>query len=1146
MPDPGTVRGSALHPDLTAEMAGRAAELYAADRQFRGAVPLPEVTAAVRQGSLGLAGIIATVMAGYADRPALGRCTGSVLQTISYRDLWQRINAIATDWRTHQSFPIAAGEFVCTSGFAGTDYLTLDLACALTGAVTVPVQYGAQPGQLARVLAETRASVLAVGADHLPDAVEAACTAPGLRRLIVLDEQPDVGVARAAFGKARLRMAKARHPALIESLDEVIGRGLRLSDAPWPQPPLPPADPDRLVGLSYTSGSTGQPKAAMYTERMVAGTWRNSVAIPVISYNYMPMSHYGGKALVLTTLASGGTAYFAGAPDMSTLFDDIALVRPTVLPLVPRVSELIYRRYQRECRRRSTPGSDPATVREQVMTDLRENVLGGRLLLAASGSAPLSAELASFIESCLHVHLAIGYGTTETGNVLNDGRVVRPPVIDYKLIDVPELGYFSTDRPHPRGELLVKSEILSPGYYHRADATDTAFDADGYYRTGDIMAEIGPDHLTFVDRRSNVVKLSQGEFVALSHLESVFVASPYVRQIFVHGSSRHAFVLAVVVPEEIPGPPAAGKAAILASLRTIARDNGLRPYEVPRDILIEALPFSVDNGLLTATGKPARPALNAHYRDRLERAYAAILDRQATELATIRRDAADSPVLVTVRRAVTATLGIDGIDDHTILSDAGADSLAALTLAALLSEIFDVPVPAAAVIDPTRSLTGIASLIEERRGTAGRPARADVPGLGTDLVHARDLALDGFIGQRTRTSTRDRHATPNGDPPRTVLLTGANGFLGQPLCTQWLRRLAPTGGRVICLIRGAGNADARHRLGAEVGRPTESRLEVLAGDLADEQLGLDGATWSRLAATVDLIVHAGALVNHLLPYPELFGPNVVGTAGLIRLAITGKPKRFAFVSTAAAGTTDDGRPLPEDADVRVGCPARTRTAAPANGYVISKWAGEVLLRQAHDTYGLTVQVFRPGMILAHSRFSDHVNVGDVFTRLLLSLAATGIAPRSFYRQSADRPHYDGLPVDFVAAAIVELAAGPEPDGGFATYNVVNDHDDAISLDDVVDWLTAAGYPVTRIESRREWVARFETAMRGLPPRQRRHCLLPLMAAFAEPAEAVAGSAFPARRFRAGLLATGVPLAIPHLTPDLVHGYLPALRRRGLL
>ncbi|MGV0814684.1 carboxylic acid reductase [Mycolicibacterium boenickei] len=1136
MPDSRTVCGRALRPALAP--AQRAAQLYARDRQFRDCAPLRQVSADIQRDGLGLAAIITAVMTGYADRPALGRRTPDGPATTSYRDLWAAVRAIAADWHDHRQFPVLAGDFVCTLGFASADYVTVDLACSLAGAVTVPVPYGLRAGQLVQVLTETRAAVLAVSADQLSTAVEATLAEPGVRRLIVFDPQPDIDEARATFEAARLRLAAARHPVLVERLDEIIRRGRRL-----PPAPLPAADPDRLVGLSYTSGSTGHPKAAMYTERMVANTWRNPVGVPVISYNYMPMSHYGGKAMVLTTLAGGGTAYFASAPDMSTLFDDIAVVRPTVLPLIPRVSELIFSWYQREYGRRLASGADPELVREQVMADLRDSVLGGRLLLAASGSAPLSPELTAFVETCLHVRLAIGYGTTETGNVLRDGRVVRPPVTAYKLVDVPELGYFGTDRPYPRGELLVKSEILSPGYYRRPDATGTAFDDEGYYRTGDIMAETASDHLVFVDRRNNVIKLSQGEFVAVSRLESVFIASPHVRQIFVYASSARDCVLAVVVPEQVAGRAAVTKPVILDSLQRIARDNGLRPYEVPRDILIEPEPFSVGNGLLTATAKPARPALTTHYRDALEQLYADIADRRTAELAALRRDAGNVPVPETVCRAATATLGIPGLDPDTVLSDVGVDSLAALTLTTLLSDLFGVVVPTAAVLDPTRTLAGVAALIDAGRCGAARPSCGEVHGHHSDRVCAGDLTLDRFIGA----GALDRvGAGPGADPPGTVLLTGANGFLGQSLCIEWLRRLAPTGGRLICLVRGADDGDARHRLATELGGPAPSRLEVLAGDLTQERLGLDGATWSRLAGTVDLIMHAGALVDHLVPYPELFGPNVTGTAELIRLAITDTVKRFAYVSTAAAGTTDDGLPLAEDADVRVDCPVRTRNPAPGNGYVLSKWAGEVLLRQAHDLCGLPVDVLRPGMILAHSRFSDHLNVGDVFTRLLLSVAATGIAPRSFYRQPAIRPHYDGLPVDFVAAAAVELASGPAPAGGFATYNVVNDHDDAISLDVVVDWLSEAGRPITRIASHADWTARFDTAMRALPPRQRRHCLLPLMAAFTEPAEAVAGSAFPSQRFRAALQAGRTPRPIPHLTPEFVQGYLAALDRRGLL
>ena len=80
--------------------------------------------------------------------------------------------------------------------------------------------------------------------------------------------------------------------------------------------------------------------------------------------------------------------------------------------------------------------------------------------------------------------------------------------------------------------------MMMPGYYKRPDVTAEVFDADGYYRTGDVMAEIAPDRLGYVDRSKNVLKLSQGEFVAVANLEAVFAGAPLVRQIFVYGNSE--------------------------------------------------------------------------------------------------------------------------------------------------------------------------------------------------------------------------------------------------------------------------------------------------------------------------------------------------------------------------------------------------------------------------------------------------------------------------------------------------------------------------------------------------------------------------------------------------------------------------------
>jgi fatty acid CoA ligase FadD9 len=211
---------------------------------------------------------------------------------------------------------------------------------------------------------------------------------------------------------------------------------------------------------------------------------------------------------------------------------------------------MLFQRYQAEADRRAGDGGDRAAVEAEVKAELREKFLGGRVLWAATASAPLSAEMAAFVESCLDVPLHDIYASTEAGKVVADRKVTRPPVLDYKLADVPELGYFRTDSPHPRGELLLRSQTIIPGYYKRPDVTAEIFDEDGYYRTGDIMAELGPAELVYVDRRKNVLKLSQGEFVAVSRLEAIFVSIPLVQQMFVYGNSERAYLLAVIVPTE--------------------------------------------------------------------------------------------------------------------------------------------------------------------------------------------------------------------------------------------------------------------------------------------------------------------------------------------------------------------------------------------------------------------------------------------------------------------------------------------------------------------------------------------------------------------------------------------------------------------
>ncbi|WP_433271468.1 carboxylic acid reductase [Actinosynnema sp. CS-041913] len=1115
---------------------------------------------------------VAEVMRRYADRPAVGERAKEAFrdpgtgrtslrllpwyETTSFGELWQRVRAVATEWHHNPAHATVPGDRVALLGFAGRDYTTVDLACSCSGAVTIPLQTSAPASQLKAILAETEPSVVAAAVERVDAAVDLVSTAPSVRRLVVFDYHSAVDDQRDRLTAARERLAG--HDIAVESLSDVLDRGALLPEAPL----FTSEDgDDPMTMLVYTSGSTGTPKGAIYTERLVAamfggGGWSDLFSEQrAVTFHYMPMSHVAGHSSVKNTLARGGVSYFTASSDLSTFFEDIALARPTELSLVPRVCEMLLQYHRSEVDRRAAGGADRAAVEAEVKAHLRKNVLGGRIGWASCGSAPLSAELRAFVESLLELELHIVYGATEVAGVSLDGAMLRPPVIDYKLADVPELGYYRTDTPHPRGELLVKTEAAIPGYFKQPELSAAIFDADGYYRTGDIVAEIEPDRLEILDRRNSVLKLSQGEFVATASLEAVFGAGPLVRQIFVYGNSERSYLLAVVVPTPAALDrfgPGEIKQRLSESFQEIAKDAGLNSYEIPRDFLIETEPFGQANGLLSDHRKLLRPQLLARYRDELEALYADIALRESEELREVRRTGADRPVLETVQRAARALLAgsMAEVGPTAHFRDLGGDSLSAVSYSALLHDIFGIRVPVDVLISPANDLRQVAAYVEAKRAAGlDRPTFESVHGADRTEVRAGDLSLEKFFDART---IADAKTLPRATgAPRTVLLTGASGYLGRFLALEWLERLAPAGGKLICVVRGKDAAAAANRLDeafaggdsdlvAKVAELAGS-LEVLAGDIAEPRLGLDERTWDKLSEEVDLIVHAGALVNHVLPYDRLFEANVLGTAELIRLGLTGRIKPFTYVSSVAVATSRPGKPaLDEDSDVRAAIGTQPVHDGYAGGYATSKWAGEVLLREAHDLCGLPVTVFRSDMILAHSRYGGQLNVPDVFTRLLFSLITTGIAPRSFYLGDASAAHYDGLPVDFTAAAVVALGAR---DDGFRTYSLVNPHDDGISLDTFVDWLSGAGHRIERVDDYADWLARFETAMRALPEAQRRHSVLPLVHRFERPEEAVPGSEVPSERFHAAVRAAGVgPTGdIPHLSEPFIRKYAADLK-----
>jgi fatty acid CoA ligase FadD9 len=1155
----------------------RAQELAANDQQFAAARPDDAVNAAIQDAGLHLPQVVKAVLDGYSDRPALaqravelvkdpqtGRTSAKLLpwfDTVTYGELATRVDALSRAWTNGADGTVAAGDRVCVLGFTSIDYANIDIALGVIGAVSVPLQTSAAIGQLLPIITETEPTLVAASVDYLADGVDLILAAADAghtpSRLVIFDYRTEVDDHREALQTAHERLDDKG--VYIETLQELRDHGAAL-------PAVSAVDTgadDPLALLIYTSGSTGAPKGAMYPQSNVAKMWNRSTknwfgpSAASISLNFMPMSHVMGRGTLYGTLGNGGTAYFAAKSDLSTLLEDLRLVRPTELNFVPRIWEMLYGEYQSEVGRRISAGADRQAVESQVLVELRQELLGGRYIFAMTGSAPTSPELRTWVESLLEIHLIDGYGSTEAGMVLLDGEIQRPPVIDYKLVDVPDLGYFATDRPYPRGELLLKTPNMFPGYYKRAETTANVFDADGYYRTGDVFAEVGPDRLVYVDRRNNVLKLAQGEFVTLAKLEAVFGNSPLVRQIYVYGNSAQPYLLAVVVPSDVN----VSKSAIAESLQKVAKETGLQSYEVPRDFIVETTPFTLENGLLTGIRKLAWPKLKQHYGERLEQLYADLAQGQADELSELRRSGAQAPVLQTVSRAASAMLGAAKSDltPDAHFTDLGGDSLSALTFGNLLHEIFDVDVPVGVIVSPANDLQAIANYIEGERAGTKRPSFASVHGRDAAEVHAADLTLNKFLDEATLA------AAPGLPGPasevRTVLLTGATGFLGRYLALEWLERMDFVDGKVIALVRAKSDEDARARLDKtfDSGDPkllahyqqlAADHLEVIAGDKGEANLGLDAATWQRLADTVDLIVDPAALVNHVLPYSELFGPNALGTAELIKIALTTKIKPYTYVSTIGVGDQIKPGTFVEDADIRQISATRAINDGYANGYGNSKWAGEVLLREANDLCGLPVAVFRCDMILADTTYAGQLNLPDMFTRLMLSLVAAGVAPGSFYELDSEgrrqRAHYDGLPVEFIAEAVSDL--GAQVVDGFQTYHVMNPYDDGIGLDEYVDWLIDAGYSIQRVGDYATWLERFETTLRALPERQRQYSLLPLLHNYQRPSVPINGSMAPTDRFRAAVQEAkiGPDKDIPHVSAPMIVKYITDLQLLGLL
>lgn len=276
--------------------------------------------------------------------------------------------------------------------------------------------------------------------------------------------------------------------------------------------------------------------------------------------------------------------------------------------------------------------------------------LGGNVKLIVSGGAPLAPHVEDFLRVTMCARVVQGYGLTETcaasfiahPDEPDHFNTVGPPqpVLSFRLEAVQEMNYDPMGTP-ARGEVCVKGPAVFTGYYKDEEKTKEVLDADGWFHTGDVGELSDTGALKIIDRKKNIFKLAQGEYIAVEKIEGVYKKNNCVEQIWVYGNSYKPSLVAVVVPtsprlqsiahsvgasgsdEELCGN-AAVREAFLKDLNATAKEAKLKGFEMVRAVALTMDMFSVENDLLTPSFKLKRPQLQKCYQAEIDAMYAAM------------------------------------------------------------------------------------------------------------------------------------------------------------------------------------------------------------------------------------------------------------------------------------------------------------------------------------------------------------------------------------------------------------------------------------------------------------------------------------------------------------------------------------------
>ncbi|OCK74979.1 acetyl-CoA synthetase-like protein [Lepidopterella palustris CBS 459.81] len=446
--------------------------------------------------------------------------------------------------------------------------------------------------------------------------------------------------------------------------------------------PTTPPKPDDLCCIMYTSGSTGAPKGVLITHRNIIAAIAGIDAVvgPYLGPGdgllaYLPLAHILEFVFESACLFWGGTMGYGNPKTISdtstrNCHGDIAEFKPTILIGVPTVWETVKKGIMAKVSKMNPIirkifwgaleakivmmnmssyfpfSSFGASIIDKVVFNKIRESTGGKLRMCLNGGGPIAQETQRFVSMCI-APLLSGYGLTETAaaGALTDplswtdtalGEL--PSSIEIKLVDFPDAGYYSTNKP-PQGEIWIRGDSVTKGYLNLPKETEESFTNDGWFKTGDIGEFDSVGQLRIIDRKKNLVKTLNGEYIALEKLESVYRSAGVVSNICVFVAQDKNKPVAVIIPNEDALKQLASNngvqgngledlcreekvnAMVLKELLATARNGGLSGIEIIDGVALSDAEWTPQNCLVTSAQKLNRRGLAEKYKGDIEKAY---------------------------------------------------------------------------------------------------------------------------------------------------------------------------------------------------------------------------------------------------------------------------------------------------------------------------------------------------------------------------------------------------------------------------------------------------------------------------------------------------------------------------------------------